>query len=199
MLGSSLIDNFLFSMNGPHVGYHVLQRFTKETLESLPILSLRKGRTRNVPDSTNHSLYLIKMLSSNREGKRWISLFFFFAQSLNAPLLPVSIFSSYEARKNTVQTICSATFAPFTPHHTTPHHATPNHARHTTWHHTTKKTKTHTTHTHMYVYMYLYMYLYMYVYVYVYMYVCMYVYIHLTKKRTFHDVYCSKPLTFHNG
>ena len=40
MLGSSLIDNFLFSMNGPHMGYRVLQRFTKETLESLPILSL---------------------------------------------------------------------------------------------------------------------------------------------------------------
>ena len=37
MLGSSLIDNFLRTMNGPHVGYHVLQRFTKETLESLPI------------------------------------------------------------------------------------------------------------------------------------------------------------------
>ena len=29
MLGSSLIDNFLFSMNGPHMGYHVLQRFTE--------------------------------------------------------------------------------------------------------------------------------------------------------------------------
>ena len=64
MLGSSLIDNSLFSMNGPHMGYHVLQRFTKETLESLPILSLTIGRTRNVADSTNHSLYLIKMLSS---------------------------------------------------------------------------------------------------------------------------------------
>ena len=25
-----------------HMGYHVLQRFTKETLESLPIQSLRK-------------------------------------------------------------------------------------------------------------------------------------------------------------
>ena len=68
MLGSSLIDNFLFSMNGPDMGYHVLQRFTKETLESLPILSLTIGRTRNVADSTNHSLYLIKMLSSNPSG-----------------------------------------------------------------------------------------------------------------------------------
>ena len=37
MLGSSLIDNFLLTMNGPHLGYHVLQRFTEETLESLPI------------------------------------------------------------------------------------------------------------------------------------------------------------------
>ena len=65
MWGSSLIDNFLLTMNGPHMGYHVLQRFTKETLESLPILSLTIGRTRNVADSTNHSLYLIKMFSSN--------------------------------------------------------------------------------------------------------------------------------------
>ena len=87
MLGSSLIDNFLFSMNGPHLGYHVLQRFTKETLESLPVLSLKIGRTRNVPDSTNHSLYLIKMLSSNPEGKRWILPIFF----LLNPLLPVAI------------------------------------------------------------------------------------------------------------
>ena len=37
MLGSSLIDNFLLTMNGPRVGYHVLQKFTKETLESLHI------------------------------------------------------------------------------------------------------------------------------------------------------------------
>ena len=37
MLGSSLIDNFLLTMNGPRMGYHVLQRFTTETLESLPI------------------------------------------------------------------------------------------------------------------------------------------------------------------
>ena len=35
MLGSSLIDNFLLTMHGPHLGYHVPQRFTKETLESL--------------------------------------------------------------------------------------------------------------------------------------------------------------------
>ena len=97
----------------------------KEALESLPILSLRVGRTRNVFHSTNHSLYLIKMLSSNLEGKRWI-LPIFFAQSLNAPLLPVAIYSSYEARKNTLQTICSATFAPFTPHHTTPHPTPPH-------------------------------------------------------------------------
>ena len=41
MLSSSLIDNFLLTMNDPHKGYHVLQRFTKETLESLPIKILR--------------------------------------------------------------------------------------------------------------------------------------------------------------
>ena len=37
MWGSSLIDNVLLTMNGPHMGYHVLQRFTKESRESLPI------------------------------------------------------------------------------------------------------------------------------------------------------------------
>ena len=31
MLGSSLIENFLFSMNGPHMGFHVLQRFTERS------------------------------------------------------------------------------------------------------------------------------------------------------------------------
>ena len=41
MFGSSLIANFLLTMNGPRMGYHVLQRFTKETLESFSILSLR--------------------------------------------------------------------------------------------------------------------------------------------------------------
>ena len=121
----------------------------KEPLVSFAFSSLRRGRTRNVPDSTNHSLHLIKMSSSNPEGKRWILPFFFFAQSLNAPLLPVAKNSSYEARKNTLQTICSATFAPFTPHHTTPHHIQPpNHpttrgTRHDTAPHNKKNKDTH--------------------------------------------------------
>ena len=60
MLGSSLVDNFLLTMNGPHMGYHVLQRFTKETLESLPNSSLRVSRIWHVPDSFNHPLYLTR-------------------------------------------------------------------------------------------------------------------------------------------
>ena len=69
MLGSSLIDNFLLTMNGPHMGYHVLQRFTKETLESFPILSLRICRTRHVPDTFNHPVHLNTLLgSSNPDG-----------------------------------------------------------------------------------------------------------------------------------
>ena len=57
-----------------HMGYHVLQRFTKETLESLPIFSLTIGRTRNVADSLNHPLYLIKLLDySNPEGSVCLS------------------------------------------------------------------------------------------------------------------------------
>ena len=92
--------------------------------------------------------------------------------------------------RNTLQTICSATFAPFLScsfffnfymtmqwegprpkdkdHHdndmsTTPHHTQPpNQQRRATHdmtrHTTTKKTKTHT-HTHMYMYLYVYMYM----------------------------------------
>ena len=47
--------------------------------------------------------------------------------------------------------------------------------------------------------------MYVYIIVYVYVYVHMSVVLFLTKKktqsgtRTFHDVYCSKRLTFHNG
>ena len=182
MLGSSLIDNLLFSMNGPHMGYHV-------------------RRTRNVPDSTNHSLYLIKMLSSNPEGKRWILPFFFCSIIERSALARYNIFIIRSKKEHSSDYL----FSELRAIHTTPHRPTPNHpttqprAGHdVTRQHTTKKTKTHT-YTHMCMHMYLYVYLYMYVYVYVYIYVYMYVYIYLTKKRTFHDVYCSKPLTFHNG
>ena len=41
-----------------------LQRFTKEPLGPFPFSSLRIGREQHVPDSSNHSLYLMKLLSS---------------------------------------------------------------------------------------------------------------------------------------
>ena len=139
MLGSSLVDNFLFSMNGPHMGYHVLQRFTKETIESLPILSLRIGRTRNVPDSTNHSLYLTKMLSSNPEGKRWILPIFFCSIIERSALARCNILIIRSKKEHSSDYLFSDLRAIHTtPHHTTPHHTTahhtqpPNHARHTT-------------------------------------------------------------------
>ena len=69
-------------------------------------------------------------LDPRSSPKETIGSYPFFVQSLNAPLLPVAMYSSYEARKNTLQTICSATFAPFTPRHTPLHHQR---------HHTTKK------------------------------------------------------------
>ena len=93
--------------------------------------------------------------------------------------------------------------------HTTPNHPTtqpPNNqqcaAREMTQHHTTKKHKD--THVHAHAYVHAHVYIYMYLYMYVYVYMHMSVFIFLTKKtqsgtRTFHDVYCSKPLTFHNG
>ena len=71
---SSLV---LFTKICPH-GVITCFRFTKSNHWILPILSLRISRTRNVPDSSNHSLYLIKMLSSNPEGKRWILQIFLF-------------------------------------------------------------------------------------------------------------------------
>ena len=137
MLGSSLIDNFLFSMNGPHMGYHVLQRFTKETLESLPILSLRIGRTRNVPDSTNHSLYLTKLFNSSYpEGKRWILPFFFCSIIERSALARCNILIIRSKKEHSSDYLFSDLRAIHTtPHHTTPNHPTtqpPNHARHTT-------------------------------------------------------------------
>ena len=57
-------------------------------------------------------------------------------------------------------------------------------------------------HTYIHTYMYMYMYMYMYIYISMYMSVSLFCSF-LTKKqfgtRTFHDVYCPKPLTFHNG
>ena len=49
----------------PRGGYFVLQRFTTETLGSFPFSSLRIGREQHVPACSNHSLYLMKLLSSN--------------------------------------------------------------------------------------------------------------------------------------
>ena len=133
--------------------------------------------------------------------------------------------------RNSLQTICSATFAPLlscsfffplffyddamrmtttqgqrpprqrhvdnTPHPTT-QPTTTRDTRHDTAPHN-KKTKTHT-YTHMYMYLYVYMHMSVFMYMSV-SYFCSF----LSKKktqsgtRTFHDVYCSKPLTFHNG
>ena len=49
----------------PTYGYHVLQRFTKSNHWILPTSSLRIGREQHVPGSSNHSLHLMKLLSSS--------------------------------------------------------------------------------------------------------------------------------------
>ena len=49
--------------NLPTYGYHVIQKFTKETFGSFPLSSLRIDREQHVPDSSNHSLSLIKLFS----------------------------------------------------------------------------------------------------------------------------------------
>ena len=46
----------------PTYGYHVLQRFTEETFGSFPFSSFRIDREQHVPDTSNHSLYLMKLL-----------------------------------------------------------------------------------------------------------------------------------------
>ena len=52
--------------NLPTQGYHLLQRFTKRNPWIQPIFwSLRIGREQHVPDSSVHSLYLMKLLSSS--------------------------------------------------------------------------------------------------------------------------------------
>ena len=49
--------------NLPTYGYHVLQRFTTETPGSFPFSSVRIDRKQHVPESSNHSLYLIQVFS----------------------------------------------------------------------------------------------------------------------------------------
>ena len=67
------------------------QRFTKETLGSYTFSSLTIGREQHVPDSSNHSLYLMKLSScscpegssgGNQQADGSISL------SPSPPLLP---------------------------------------------------------------------------------------------------------------
>ena len=100
MWGSSLIANFLLTKICPHRVITCFRGSPKSNHWILPTLSLRTGRTRNVPNSSNHSLYLIKVLSSNPEGKRWTLPTF-----CSIIERSVAIYSSYEARKNTLQTI----------------------------------------------------------------------------------------------
>ena len=64
-LGARVVIVSSAYQNLPTLGYHVLQRFTKETLGSFPFSSLRIGREQHVPDSSNHSPYLMKLSSSS--------------------------------------------------------------------------------------------------------------------------------------
>ena len=73
LFGSCFIAAFLL--------YHLLEGFTGSKHRILPISSLRKDREQHVPDSSNHSLYLMKLLSSSYPGEtleesavRWFDL-----------------------------------------------------------------------------------------------------------------------------
>ena len=179
----------------------MLQRFTKSSLWILPILSLRIGRTRNVPDSSNHSLFLIKMLSSNPEGKLWISPIFSIIErsalarcnvliirskkrhstddlfsdirAISFLLFLLSIFLWRRKERDHDTRTKTTTTTTCRQHHTTPNHTTTQRraADDITRHHTTNKK----THTHMYVHVFVYVCVSVRVclcaYVYVYMYI----------------------------
>ena len=157
MLGSCLIANFLLTKICPHMGYHVLQRFTKEPLD---LTYIENGASSIIERSALARCNVL--IIRNR---------------------------------NTLQTICYATFAPFlsrsfffvlffyddamrgtttqgqrpprqrhvdntTPHPTQP--TTTRDKRHDTAPHH-KKTKTHTyTHMHMYLHVHMHMSVFMY-------------------------------------
>ena len=62
--------------NLPTHGNHVLQRFNEETFGSFPFSSVRIDREQHVPDSSNHSLSLIKLFSfSCPAGNKRLVLF----------------------------------------------------------------------------------------------------------------------------
>ena len=67
MLGSSFITNFLLTMNG--VELSLAREVHQSNHWILPIWSLRKVREQRVPESSNHSRFLMKLFSSsNPEG-----------------------------------------------------------------------------------------------------------------------------------
>ena len=168
-------------MNGLHMDYHVLQKFTKETLERLPILSLRINRTRNVPDSFNHPLYLNTLLGYSNPD-RSVCLSPLYPSITND--LHVSIATSihqcfswlYSSRA-----ACTILQVPTVK---------------ITVGRRCRDTQTNDT-DNMCVAFAL-------TYTYAYSFTCRCNFCTFLEKtesgtRTFHDVYCSKPLTFHNG
>ena len=64
MLGSSLIASSAYQ-KWPAWSYHLPQRFTKVTTGSCPFKFENRSRTTRVPDSYNHSLYLIKLFNAS--------------------------------------------------------------------------------------------------------------------------------------
>ena len=120
-----------------HVGLSSAPQVQQRNPWMLPIFSLRKGRTRNVPDSSNHSLYLIKMLSSNPEGKRWILVRFTCTHCSPRHEHPPE-FSHTTTYSNTTKHNKHNTAQHSTAQHSTAQHST---AQHSTAQHSTRHTE----------------------------------------------------------
>ena len=93
-----LSPTFLLAMNGPRRVITRPRGSPKETLVSFTFSSLRTGREQHVPDSSNHSLHLLKLMNSNS---------------------PEGNCGERAARQHTHKYTTQ-----HTTHHTTPHHKT---------------------------------------------------------------------------
>ena len=99
------------------------ERFTERNPWFLPIQGLRTGREQHVPESSNHSLYLTKLLSS---------IFI--------------LRDTCEGNQHTQHTHTHQHILTNRPTHRPTHHHSPRQHTHTT--HTTQHTPQHNTHTH---------------------------------------------------
>ena len=133
--------------NLPTQGYHVTQRFTKSNHWILQVSCLRIGREHHVPDSSNHTLYLMKLfvLAVCPEGNKLLDCSIRF--SLLSPSIPNDLHVSSASPPGFLLTL---PFSSFVHHYTQQHTTTRNKTQHTTNKHTHRHKYTYK-YTHIYV------------------------------------------------